>query len=274
MSDNNNNKNSKIFDYKNFLGGAVGGFIGTFTSHPFDTIKNRIQTNNSYNIYNIRDLYKGISVPLYGIALEKTIVFGAYNTTNNILNNHYNFSNQILNASISGLVAGFLCTIIVTPVEKIKINLQNAKTSCTTCVKTSCPKQQSYPSNIYKNLYKGWTATLTREVPGYSIYFTTYELCKKYIYTNNNKVMTTFDNFIIGGLCGLTSWIFIYPQDKIKTIIQNTPADKKIADVFREIRLNEGYKGFYRGFSLCLMRAIPLHAGVFLGYDIVQSSFF
>ena len=71
-------------------------------------------------------------------------------------------------------------------------------------------------------------------------------------------------------MCGLNSWIFIYPQDKIKTIIQNTTADKKIGDVFKEIRLNEGYKGFYRGFSLCLMRAIPLHAGVFVGYDLVK----
>lgn len=252
MSDSN--QLGKFIDYKNFVGGTVGGFIGTLTSHPFDTIKNRIQTNNPYSIYNIRDLYKGISVPLYGIALEKTIVFGAYNTTNNILNKTYS-NNQILNASISGLIAGILCTIIVTPVEKIKINMQN-----------STNISNKY---IYKNLYKGWTATLTREVPGYSIYFTTYELCKKYIYTNNNKIMSTIDNFMVGGLCGLTSWIFIYPQDKIKTIIQNTPADKKIKDVFREIRLNEGYKGFYRGFSLCLMRAIPLHAGVFAGYDIM-----
>ena len=241
----------KIFDYKDFLGGAVGGFIGTLTSHPFDTIKNRIQTNNSYNIYNIKDLYKGVTIPLYGIALEKTIVFGAYNTTNNYLNNNYKLY-PILNASFSGLVAGILCTIIVTPVEKIKINLQNNN-------KVS-----------YKNLYKGWTATLTREVPGYSIYFTTYELCKKYIYKNN---MTTFDNFLIGGLCGLNSWIFIYPQDKIKTIIQNTNDNIKIKNVFKEIKLNEGYKGFYRGFSLCLMRAIPLHAGVFVGYDFIQSAF-
>ena len=243
--------NKQVFDYKNFLGGAVGGFIGTLTSHPFDTIKNRIQTNNPYNIYNIRDLYKGVTVPLYGIALEKTIVFGAYNTTNNILNKDFKLC-PIINAGISGFIAGILCTIIVTPVEKIKINLQNGK------------------HVTYKNLYKGWTATLTREVPGYSIYFTTYELGKKYIYNNN---MTTFDNFLIGGLCGLNSWIFIYPQDKIKTIIQNASANKKIGDVFREIRLNEGYKGFYRGFSLCLMRAIPLHAGVFVGYDLVQSAF-
>ena len=53
MSDSN--QFGKIIDYKNFVGGTVGGFIGTLTSHPFDTIKNRIQTNNPYSIYNIEN---------------------------------------------------------------------------------------------------------------------------------------------------------------------------------------------------------------------------
>jgi solute carrier family 25 carnitine/acylcarnitine transporter 20/29 len=240
-------------DLKNFLGGTIGGVIGTFLSHPFDTIKNRIQTNNPYSIYNLRDLYKGLSVPLFGIALEKTIVFGTYNTSKKYISTQTN--NEIASSTISGFIAGICCTGIVTPVEKIKINLQNSNPI------------------VYTNLYKGWTATLTREVPGYSIYFLTYEMIKKYVYTNNNMSMSMFDNFIIGGLCGLSSWIFIYPQDKIKTIIQNTSTDKKILNVYREIKLNEGFRGFYRGFSLCLMRAIPLHAGVFLGNDIVQKYF-
>lgn len=235
---------------KDFLGGTIGGIIGTITSHPFDTIKNRIQTNNPYNIYNLRDLYRGISVPLFGIALEKTIVFGTYNTTKKYINMITN--NQIISSTISGLNAGILCTIIVTPVEKIKINLQNNN-------KIS-----------YTNLYKGWTATLTREVPGYGIYFLTYETIKKYIFTDKNKSMDLFDNMIVGGLCGLSSWIFIYPQDKIKTIIQNASTEKKIANVYKDIKMNEGFRGFYKGFSLCLLRAIPLHAGVFVGYDIVQ----
>ena len=240
-------------DLKNFVGGTVGGVIGTFLSHPFDTIKNRIQTNKPYNIYNIRDLYKGLSVPLFGIALEKTIVFGTYNTTKNQITKL--IDGEIISSTISGFIAGICCTVIVTPVEKIKINLQNSNPI------------------VYTNLYKGWTATLTREVPGYSIYFLTYEMIKKYVYTNNNLTMSMFDNFMIGGLCGLSSWVFIYPQDKIKTIIQNASGDKKILNVYREIKLNEGFRGFYRGFSLCLMRAIPLHAGVFLGNDIIQKYF-
>ena len=240
------------------MGGTVGGFIGTILSHPFDTIKNRIQTGNPYNVRNIRDLYSGITLPLYGIALEKTIVFGSYNTTKNILDNYY--ENTIIKSGISGLVAGFLCTIIVTPVEKIKINLQNYK-------------YNNQKQNIYTNLYKGWTATLTREVPGYSIYFMTYEIAKQYITKSDNKIVYLANNFLLGGLCGITSWIFIYPQDRIKTIIQNTTSEKKIVDVIKEITLKEGYKGLYKGFSLCLLRSIPLHSGVFFGYGIVEKYF-
>jgi len=44
---------------KKALYGAVGGVIGSYISHPLDTIKTRMQTNRSYKSLPIRDYFKG-----------------------------------------------------------------------------------------------------------------------------------------------------------------------------------------------------------------------
>ena len=49
-----------LINYKDFLGGTIGGIIGTITSHPFDTIKNRIQTNGVL----VKDIMIGDSHPI------------------------------------------------------------------------------------------------------------------------------------------------------------------------------------------------------------------
>ena len=157
---------------KSFLAGTFGGLCGIAISHPFDTIRVRIQTENKFKYRGILDLYKGVGPPLFGVALEKTIVFGSYNYVNNNLINYFP-NQQILNHGISGLAAGLACTAIVTPVERLKIIRQTAsskyKNSLDFMVK-------SFKENGVRNtLYRGWTSTLTREIPGYGIYFSTYE---------------------------------------------------------------------------------------------------
>jgi len=41
------------------LFGAVGGLIGSYTSHPLDTIKTCIQTNRNYDNFTIKNFFKG-----------------------------------------------------------------------------------------------------------------------------------------------------------------------------------------------------------------------
>ena len=62
-----------------------------------------------------RKLYSGITPPLIGVMLEKSIVFGFYEKTKSYGCNNF----------ISGLVGGFISTVVVTPVDRLKINFQN-----------------------------------------------------------------------------------------------------------------------------------------------------
>ena len=54
------NSNSVGSTYLNTaLYGAIGGVVGSYFSHPLDTIKTCIQSNRSYKHFTIKDYYKG-----------------------------------------------------------------------------------------------------------------------------------------------------------------------------------------------------------------------
>ena len=246
-----------------FTYGLFGGFVGIIVSHPFDTIKTRIQSNRqlSFNdALKMRKLYSGIVPPLVGVMLEKSIVFGFYEKS----------KQHGLNNFWSGIVGGFISTIIVTPVDRLKINFQNNELKINNF---ETAKKIFHP----KNLYKGFTPTIFRETPGFGIYFSTYN----YLTTKFNSNIDLAKTFIIGSLSGLSAWTFIYPSDLIKTNYQSNQSKLTLPQTIKEIWQNNnksntfstGFKNFYRGFNFAILRAMPLHGGVFLGYEFSKKFF-
>jgi solute carrier family 25 carnitine/acylcarnitine transporter 20/29 len=243
-------KENLSFSLKSFLFGYIAGFAGIIVSHPFDTMKTMIQEGKKI-YFNIRFLYRGVTAPLIGVGLEKAIVFGTFENTKYFTNSD----------AISGAISGLTASLIVTPFERIKIILQ-------TNGKMNFKNLNSNQMN-FRYLYQGFSATLTRETPGFSIYFTVYNNLKK-----RTKEITPFKSFLYGSAAGIFSWIFIYPQDRIKTHLQALSEKKMgLIEGFREIKNSGGYSGFYKGFSFALMRAVPMHATAFMTIEILKSKF-
>ena len=223
-----------------FVKGSFGGLCGTILSHPFDTIKSRMQSGIAFkDAIKMRHFYYGLRAPIIGIPFEKSIVFGFYK---------YSKDNGI-NTFCSGIIGGFMSTLIVTPIEYFKINKQINSTNTT---------------NTLRTIYKGFIPTIFRETPGFGIYFSVYN------YLNDNFNKSLFNSFCFGGISGLSAWIFIYPADLIKTNIQNGNYNN-LSSVIKDVYNKNGLIGFYRGFHFAVMRAVPLHAGVFLGYEWMSS---
>ena len=259
-------ENKKLKDVSPYLFGFIGGMFGVLLSHPLDTIKTHVQTGKLLSSFkpSIHNFYKGLSIPLLGVGFEKAIVFGAYNKV-------LNETNSI---ALSGAIAGLSASLIVSPYERLKILKQSSHTfTLKDIVKPSF-------------LFKGLTTTFTREVPGFAIYFSVYEYLKKVNFTNHNKEITGVASFVYGGISGLSAWIFIYPQDKIKTIIQSNISYKSntiinettktiifknsktniyniINNIYNEKGIVNGLKYFYIGFTWAAGRAMLLHSGTF-----------
>jgi hypothetical protein len=224
---------------KYFMFGYISGMTGILASHPFDTVKTCIQSNRPIPL-SLSKLYRGLLPPLFGVGLEKAVVFGTFQNT--IKHTESNI--------ISGALAGLSASVVVTPFERMKILYQTGQTI------------------QLKSLFQGLSATWSREVPGFAIYFSVYNNLKER--TNN---LTPLHSFGYGTLAGVCAWSLIYPQDRIKTIIQAS-RDKHIS--FREgiiEVMKDGYRGLYKGFSFALMRAVPLHATTFTMMEFFLKKF-
>lgn len=246
----------KTHDRNPFIGGLIGGTCGVLGSHPFDTVKTRIQTSGGsiissarkiYSELGIKGFYRGILPPTAGFAMEKFIVFGVYENLKHL---------GIKNDFLCGILAGLACTSVVSPYEKIKIKMQNnSNLSLTNAIR----------NESLQTIYKGYTPTLVREVPGYGIYFTTYKFLKE-----RTKNPTPLHTFMYGGLSGLSSWVFIYPSDPVKTLMQEK--EYSLRESITKIYQKRGIMGFYKGFNIAMLRVIPLHAFTFLGYETFMRS--
>ena len=227
-----------------YISGGISGMCGIILSHPVDTVKTNIQTGIPLSViksYPITRLYQGIMAPLIGVGIEKAIVFGTYNYVKKQTNG---------NTALSGAIAGLNASLIVTPYERIKILRQQNKAF----------------NNLHPAfLFKGLSATFTREVPGFAIYFTVYEKLK------NNRQIEYYEAFTYGGISGIVSWIFIYPQDRIKTILQSESGTSlNIKTLIKNIYAQGGLRQFYKGFSWAVARASLLHGGTFLMMEVLD----
>jgi len=242
-------------DYITYVKGAISGMVGLILSHPFDTIKTNIQAKKEIK-YNPRFLYRGITSPLLGICIENAIVFGTYNNMYAFLKNKYN-CNSVMNDIISGGFAGCCASLVVSPYEKIKIIMQTSN---------KLSANAFHPKNLFR--LKELSATLTRETPGFAIYFLTYNQIEKTFY---NGHYTLNGSFFAGGLSGSIAWCFIYPQDMIKTRMQSgVSGNKSFFQIAKDIKSEGGLLRFYKGFHFSLMRAFPLHAGTFATMEYLK----
>jgi hypothetical protein len=240
-----------------FANGAVSGMFGVVISHPIDTIKTNVQDKKPISC-KPRHLYRGVGSALAGVGLEKAIVFGTYLNTKNYLDQHSEY--KILNIATAGALSGLAASLVVTPAERLKIL---AQTRQKITIKELSPK----------SMFRGMSATFSREVPGFAIYMSTYEFLKTKHETKSQKIIPLQYSFLYGGLSGATAWSGIYPQDVVKTRMQanidpnlNTSFKQTAAIIYKE----GGLKVFYKGFHLALLRAIPFHSGTFMMMEIMR----
>ena len=207
------------------------------------------------------------------------------------------------NSTIAGLCAGAVQTVIVCPVELIKIRMQNQ----------SIGRQPEYVSDHNKKckrltachfssleivrkilekegiggMYRGWWITLLREVPQFGIYFGTYAWMRLYFATINNSSpedLGLLHLSLAGGITGVVTWCW-YPVDVIKSRLQyngviggGTMSYNGIIDCVRKSYKLEGILVFIKGFQPTVIRGffngfitLPVYTSVmqFLGIHVI-----
>jgi Mitochondrial carrier protein len=243
------------------LTGATAGFVGTLVSHPADTCKVHIQNKEPLGILkrtlneNRKWAYRGMKPSIIGYTIEKTLVFGTYLTLRDILQ----FDEQnMLHIFGAGLVSGLVASPSITIFEQIKTDRQMKITT-------------QYTPNY---LLKGWKYTAAREGLGFSIYFNIYNWMTHQFNQNENDSLSwkMTKTAGIGSLSAFCSWIPIYPFDINKTRIQSgRMLGGSLINDFRNANgIVNKMRVFYRGYPVCMLRAVPFHATCFVVFDLAK----
>lgn len=250
-----------------YINGILGGFARAIIGHPFDTIKTKLQYNPSKYIntlnclkitikeQGILSLYKGLATPLIFNGLIVGTHFYVYD--------NYNKNNNIM---FVGGMAGVCGSIFSNPIEFIRIKMQlsykmdNGKNYKNSLECAKCILQNKGPLG----LFHGQRITTLREFIGYSAFFSCYKECPNI--TENININKT----IKGVLCGFALWGSMYPFDVVKTHIHGQILENKTLNeiqIAKNIYKNYGIKGFYKGFGITMIRAIPVNIGIVYTVD-------
>ncbi|XP_028854855.1 mitochondrial glutamate carrier 1-like [Denticeps clupeoides] len=292
------------------INGGIAGLVGVTCVFPIDLAKTRLQNQRQgQQVYkNMIDclvktvrsegyfgMYRGAAVNLTLVTPEKAIKLAA----NDFFRHHLDKDGKgltVYKEMLAGCGAGMCQVIITTPMEMLKIQLQDAGRlaaqqrkpgimSTTKLVPTNTVLSRSYnvtPSPTaravsatqiarhllltqgIRGLYKGLGATLMRDVPFSIVYFPLFANMNKFGKPSPEEPAPFYWNFLSGCAAGSTAAVAVNPCDVVKTRLQslskgaNEESYKGVVDCVTKIMQREGPSAFLKGAGCRALVIAPL----------------
>lgn len=130
----------------------------------------------------------------------------------------------------------------------------------------------------FRGLNRGQGPTTIRESIGLCLYFTVIEKVTKALTPSNlhSHQVPIYVPLMAGGLGGTIYWVFSYPFDYVKTLMQcDKLGDYKyptMASCFRDQYQLGGWRTFFKGYLICMMRSFPVNAAAVATYRVMQKA--
>ncbi|XP_055827692.1 mitochondrial arginine transporter BAC2 [Solanum dulcamara] len=273
---------------KEFVAGGFGGIAGLISGYPLDSIRVRQQNSKSGSAFNVfrhvvskegpLSLYRGMAAPLASVTFQNAMVFQIYATLSRTFDRSIPSSDppSYKGVALGGTAAGAIQSLIMSPVELVKIQLQlQSKTNQATRLKGPIDvTRRIFRQEGLRGIYRGLTITVLRDAHSHGLYFWVYEYTKEQLHPGCRKNgQESYQTMLIaGGLAGAVSWISCYPLDVVKTRLQAQSESKSakycsIVDCFRQSVRNEGHGVLWRGLGTTVGRAFLANGAIFTAYE-------
>jgi len=186
-----------------------------------------------------------------------------------------------LGHAMAGVMAGATVSFIAAPVEHIKARLQ---------IQYSAQKSSrlySGPIDCFRKIYKfhgvpgiyhGLSATLLFR-SFFFFWWGSYDIFTR-ILTSHTTLSLPAINFWAGGLSAQIFWMTSYPSDVVKQRIMTDPLAGGLNDGVRKfpnwraaavtVYRENGWRGYWRGFVPCFLRAFPANAMALVAFEGVM----
>lgn len=270
--------------------------------HPFDTIKVRLQTTDAARfsgplqclLQTLRNegpagLYKGATPPLIGWAVMDSVMLGSLTVYRRLLRDHiFNPSLHPLHDpaaplpvhghGLAGVMAGATVSFVAAPVEHVKARLQIQYAALKSERLYKGPVDcvaKIWRAHGLRGLYHGLSATLLFR-SFFFFWWGSYDLFSRWM-RQNTSLSAPAVNFWAGGLSAQVFWLTSYPSDVVKQRIMTDPLGGSLGDGTRRfprwkdaakaVYREAGWRGYWRGFVPCFLRAFPANAMALVAFE-------
>lgn len=299
---------------KDITFGSIAGIIGKTIEYPFDTVKVRLQSSppsrytgpldcfrQSIRTDGLASLYRGISAPFVGAAIETSSLFFSYRIAQDVLTATLYTERKEgealpLRALVAcGAASGATTSLLLTPIELVKCQMQVPLSSSS----ARAPGPISIIASVFRHhglfgLWHGQLGTLIRETGGSAAWFGSYEgvgaLFRSYnarhaspstsmasaepARDNPRSALPIWQQLLAGATAGVTYNFAFFPADTIKSRMQTEAVEAgggKGKQTFfacgKVLWREQGIKGMYRGCGITVGRAAPSSAFIFAVYE-------
>ncbi|KAG9242239.1 mitochondrial carrier domain-containing protein [Calycina marina] len=297
--------------------GSIAGIAGKYIEYPFDTVKVRLQSQpdhlplrytgpldcfrQSLRTDGFIGLYRGISAPLVGAALETSSLFFWERVARESFFRTGVCQREValpLSALwLTGAISGAFTSLVLTPVELVKCKIQVPYTSSTAAAHIA-PTPLSVIREVYRHqglrgFFHGQFGTLIRETGGCAAWFGSKETAtmafRKLNSRNTSPISPTstsldllplplWQQAVAGATAGMSYNFLFFPADTIKSRMQTSSVHSTApkARFWAEgvaIYRSYGLKGLYRGCGITVMRSAPSSAFIFIIFDALKENF-
>ncbi|EON64306.1 MC family mitochondrial carrier protein [Coniosporium apollinis CBS 100218] len=285
--------------------GSLAGIVGKFIEYPFDTVKVRLQSQpdhlplqytgpldcfkQSLRRDGFLGLYRGISAPLVGAAVETSSLFFSYRIAQDVLQATVLPASEPLpfNALlVCGAASGAFTSLLLTPIELIKCKMQVPLETAGASMRRSGPL--ALIASVYRHqgllgFWHGQLGTLIRETGGSAAWFGSYEgvslLFRRMRQDARDAPLPIHQQMTAGAAAGMSYNFMFYPADTIKSRMQ-TEDVRDLAGgrrtfwaAARSLWQQQGLKGLYRGCGITVARSAPSSAFIFTIYEALRRRF-
>ncbi|GES66861.1 mitochondrial carrier [Aspergillus terreus] len=297
--------NQALEAFKDVVFGSAAGMAGKVIEYPFDTVKVRLQSQpdhlplrytgpldcfrQSLRADGIRGLYRGISAPMAGAAIENSCLFWSYRMIQDLLKaTYYSSTDQLPFAALlfSGAASGSITSLALTPVELIKCKMQVPLEASV----VKAPGPLALIATVFRQdgilgFWRGQMGTLIRETGGGAAWFGGYEgvsaLFRTYTSTPESASLPLHQQMVAGAAAGISYNFLFYPADTIKSRMQTEDITRVVANGRRQTFLGtgkalweqQGLRALYRGCGITCARSAPSSAFIFTVYEGLRSYF-
>lgn len=300
---------------------------GKYIEYPFDTVKVRLQSQpdhlplrykgpldcfkQSIRSDGLLGLYRGISAPLVGAALETSSLFFWERVGREALFKTGMYEReQPLPLSalwLTGAISGAFTSLVLTPIELVKCKIQVPVTTSSDGMIRMAPTPLAVIRDVFhhqgfRGFWHGQLGTLIRETGGCAAWFGSKEtttmlfrrLNAKYpslLHTptevapqgtsellNDLAPLPIWQQALAGASAGMSYNFLFFPADTIKSRMQTTSVEDKgprqrFWQVGGTLYKQYGVRGLYRGCGITVARSAPSSAFIFIIFDGLKNHF-